>query len=407
LARSKNLVVSITADNRGLKRGLHEAEGDVGRLERVTRRSSGAIGLIAKVYNGNVGALKRMGIAIDPVTTAQDKLRESTKHATVEQTRAAKEADKTATAQKALGELQKRVGGQAAAYGKTASGAQDRFRVAVENLRERLGKALLPDLTKVTNKVATFVNQMSDGTGAGGRFADKLKNIADRIKPIVKFFTDHPRLVAGAVAAWATYRLAVAAATAVSRLKMLGMFAGLAPKAAVEGAVAGRAFGGAASTSAGTTFSRRAPGMFAAGRFAGAGRAIGALLGTAIMAEVASHFKGPAWAKILRGLLPFQPTPGAPKLGPLTKVKLPNGDTLFIPKGSTPPSPCIVPATRRARTAPWRTPRPRVARSRTPLRHSRTPTTSSRPSSSAPTRLTPRTSHTPGEAGTRAGSPAR
>jgi hypothetical protein len=37
---------------------------------------------------------------------------------------------------------------------------------------------------------------MQDGTGAGGRFAAKLKDIADRMKPIVKFFTDHPKIIA-------------------------------------------------------------------------------------------------------------------------------------------------------------------------------------------------------------------
>jgi hypothetical protein len=199
--------------------------------------------LVAKVFSGNVGALKRMGIAITPVTAAQDKLKESTKHATVEQTRAAKEADKTATAQKALGELQKRVGGQAAAYGKTSAGAQDRFRVAVENLREAVGAKLLPIITKVTTKAADFVNQMTDGTGAGGRFADKLRDIANRIKPIVKFFADHPKLIAVAVAAWVVYRVAAAAAMAATRLKALGMFKGLAKPAAVAGAESGAAFG--------------------------------------------------------------------------------------------------------------------------------------------------------------------
>src|SRR3954466_1740952 len=118
-----------------------------------------------------------MGIAITPVTTAQAKLKESTKHATAQQTPAAKGADRTATAQKALGELQKRLGGQAEAYGKTAAGAQDRFRVAVENLQEKIGGALLPVVTDVAGKAAKFVDQMTRGTGAGGRFADKLKAI--------------------------------------------------------------------------------------------------------------------------------------------------------------------------------------------------------------------------------------
>jgi hypothetical protein len=88
---------------------------------------------------------------------------------------------------------------------------------------------------------------MQDGTGAGGRFADKLKDIADRIKPIVKFFTDHPKIIAVAIAAWVAYRVAAAAAMAATRLKALGMFKGLAKPAAVAGAESGAAFGTAAS----------------------------------------------------------------------------------------------------------------------------------------------------------------
>jgi hypothetical protein len=253
--------------------------------------------LVAKVYNGNVGALKRMGIALNPVTTAQDKLKESTKHATVEQQRAAKEADKTATAQKALAALQKRVGGQAEAYGKTSAGAADRFKVAIENLRENVGAKLLPVLTKLTNKAADFVNQMTNGTGAGGRFAAKLKEIADRAKPIVKFFTDHPKLIALAIGAWAAYRAAAALAMAATRLKALGMFKGLARPAAVEGTKAGAAFGEAASTSGGAAMR--------AGKWSSVGSSIGGAMGTAagiamvgeLAVQIAQWLKKQPWYK--------------------------------------------------------------------------------------------------------------
>jgi hypothetical protein len=153
---------------------------DLMRARHIDAAKAGDI--LAKVHNGNVGALKRMGVAIEPVTAAQDRLRESNKKATVEQVRAAKEADKTATAQKALGELQKRVGGQAEAYGKTAAGAQERFGVAVENLQEKLGARLLPVIASVTNKVATFVGGMESGKGAGGRFATAISEGFARAK---------------------------------------------------------------------------------------------------------------------------------------------------------------------------------------------------------------------------------
>jgi uncharacterized protein YaaQ len=61
-----------------------------------------AADLLGKVHAGNTSILKRYGIAIDPVTKAQDKLKESNKNATDEQVKAAKAADKTATSQKAI-----------------------------------------------------------------------------------------------------------------------------------------------------------------------------------------------------------------------------------------------------------------------------------------------------------------
>jgi hypothetical protein len=253
---------------------------DLARAKHMDVARAGDV--VAKAFNGNVGALKRMGVTLQPVTAAQDKLKASTKNATVEQVKAAKEQDRVATGQKAIAELQRRVAGQAQAYGKTSAGAQDRFRVAVENLRESVGAKLLPILTKVTTKAADFVNQMTDGTGAGGRFAAKLKDIADRIRPIVKFFTDHPKIVAIAVGAWVAYRIAAAAAMAATRLKALGMFKGLVRPAAVAGTEAGTAFGTAASTAGGAAMRR---GKWAA-IGSGLGGAIGAAATVAFVAEI-------------------------------------------------------------------------------------------------------------------------
>lgn len=275
LAQSFANMVRTTKDvNEALK--LNALAADVARTKGMNL--AGAQSLIARVYNGSFNGLKKLGIAITPVTTAQDKLKESTKHATIEQTRAAKASDATATRQKALAQLQKQFGGQAVAYGKTAAGAQDRFRVAVENLREKLGAKLLPILTTVTTKVTKFVEQMTDGTGAGGRFADKLKAIADRMRPVVKFFADHPKLIALAIGAWAAYRIAAAAAMAATRLKALGMFKGLARPAAVAGAESGAAFGAASATSAASKLKTFA--------WAGVGLAIGVAITKALQPQL-------------------------------------------------------------------------------------------------------------------------
>lgn len=113
--------------------------------------------MLAKIHAGNVGPLKRLGIEFTKTTENVDRLKATNAKYTPEQLKAAKAADDTANSQRALGLLQDKVGGQAAAYGKTAAGAQDRFKVAVENLQESLGKALLPMLAKLANALADLM----------------------------------------------------------------------------------------------------------------------------------------------------------------------------------------------------------------------------------------------------------
>jgi hypothetical protein len=175
--------------------------------------------------------------------------------------------------QKALGGVAGAFAGQAQAYGKTSAGAQDRFRVASKTFVRRSARSCCRS-SLGHDKAADFVNQMQDGTGAGGRFAAKLKDIADRMRPIVKFFTDHPKIIAVAIAAWVAYRVAAAAAMAATRLKALGMFKGLARPAAVAGTESGAAFGSAASTTTGAGAMRR-------GRWGNVGNFIGGALGKA------------------------------------------------------------------------------------------------------------------------------
>jgi hypothetical protein len=144
-----------------------------------------AADLLGKVHAGNTGILKRYGIALDPVTKAQDRLKESNKHATVEQIKAAKATDKQAASQQAIAELQKRFGGQAEAYGKTAAGAQERFGVALENVEEKIGAGLLPVLAKGANAVATFLQQIESGKGAGGALAKGISTAFTTIKTVI------------------------------------------------------------------------------------------------------------------------------------------------------------------------------------------------------------------------------
>lgn len=129
---------------------------DIVRAKNIDVSKAGE--LVGKVMNGNVNVLKRYGVAVTPVTTAQDKLRESHDKVTVAQMRSAKEADKQATVQRALAAAQKAFGGQAEAYGKTSAGAMDRAGVAVENLQEALGAKLTPAVAAAANGLTKFIN---------------------------------------------------------------------------------------------------------------------------------------------------------------------------------------------------------------------------------------------------------
>lgn len=239
---------------------------DVARAKNIDVAAAGQ--MVGRVYAGNTRVLKSLGIVLDPVTKAQDALKASTSKATDQQKRAAKEADKTATSQKALGLLQQKLGGQAKAYGDTTAGSMDKFHAAVDRLQVKLGAALAPTIKDVADKAAKFVTQMQTGEGAGGRFAAKMKQVAHEVgqvlgvvKDVAKWLGQHPQLLAAAGAAWVTYKVAAVAQIAIVRAASLGLFgAGMKTKLAKEAESAG--------TTAGKSFAAKA-GLAAAAGIAG------------------------------------------------------------------------------------------------------------------------------------------
>src|SRR5262245_15267587 len=129
---------------------------DVARGKGISLQA--ATQLVTKAALGQVGALRRVGIDIKPVTTATDALKASTDHATDAQKAAAKMADNLATRQKAVAQLQRTFAGQAENYGKTSAGAIERFHTSVQNLQETLGAALLPAIGRVMDKLSTWID---------------------------------------------------------------------------------------------------------------------------------------------------------------------------------------------------------------------------------------------------------
>lgn len=267
-------IVRVTGDvDKSLR--LVGLASDFARGKQIDVAKAGEI--VAKVAGGNIGVLSRYGI----------KVREG------------------ASATEALGMLQQKFAGQAEAYGKTTGGSIDRAGVAFENLQETIGKAAAPAVEDLANKTADFVNEMQSGTGAGGRFADKLKDIWTEAKPIVTwvgraiknvatFAAEHPnvtKLAAAVVAVGAAVKTLkfVSSATGFTDLVKAGRGAAKALKRVLSSG--GEAAGEAAAANAASSFSGRKGKFSSAGRTAGKAFSRGIGLGMIVgVAAIASEF---------------------------------------------------------------------------------------------------------------------
>ena len=143
---------------------------------------------------------------------------------------------KTAEAQKLiLKELAIEFGGSAAAQATPL----DKLRVTYQNLLETIGGYLVPVLNDVAEATIKFVEQFRAGKGAGGEFRNTLKGIYDTLRPIVAFLIDHPRVVAGAAAAYIAFKATLAALNLFTTLMVAF---GAISKYATAGTLRGAAF---------------------------------------------------------------------------------------------------------------------------------------------------------------------
>ncbi len=137
---------------------------DIARSRNVSLESTTKA--VEKAYLGSGSALKRFGVegktGLDAVEAAQRKF-----------------------------------AGGAEAYGKTAAGAQDRFKVALENVQEQLGAKLLPILTKVMEALTRgleWLEANGDKIGAAfdkirpflDRFIEQIRNIVQVVRGIIE-----------------------------------------------------------------------------------------------------------------------------------------------------------------------------------------------------------------------------
>lgn len=202
--------------------------------------------------------------------------------------------------------------------------AQRKQKLAMMGIQVSLGSALLPLFVKATTAFSGFVLGVREGTGAGGRFRDKVTEIWRSVKPTIDaivtlgkgvgtFAAKHPQVIKLA-ASMAAVGLAIKSITFASRISGLSAFLGAARTgAATFRAIWSGAGGDAAralATSVKTGLGKVGPGIRGAaaslgtgagtafqGAFAIAGVAAGIAFAQAMIpklkSELEKHLPGP------------------------------------------------------------------------------------------------------------------
>lgn len=107
---------------------------------------STAADAVGKAYDGNVGALRRMGVAVDKGASAQD----------------------------ALAAAQAKYGGQAKAYGETSAAAADRASIAWENAKESIGEHAAGAFARAADEAGTLAGKIDGAVQSLGGFQSVL-----------------------------------------------------------------------------------------------------------------------------------------------------------------------------------------------------------------------------------------
>lgn len=128
---------------------------DLARFKGISLEEASAA--LIKIEGGQFRALKALGIAVEPVTTAQDKLKNSTKTYTDAQMAAAVATDAAASSAAAIAAVQAVAAGQADVYGKSTAGAFESFKLALDNVVEDIGGFLLPIATRLAQTLTNEV----------------------------------------------------------------------------------------------------------------------------------------------------------------------------------------------------------------------------------------------------------
>jgi hypothetical protein len=154
--------------------GEMQLAADVARARNISLES--ATNLVVRANTGSAGALRRLGISLVATTAhtqaaraelaaykkTHDTLSPAMTRHFQQEIANAQAADKHAQAVKNIDTLQRTFAGSAKAYGEGAAGAQDRFKVALENVQEAIGGGLLPMLTRLINTGSEVLQWTTD-----------------------------------------------------------------------------------------------------------------------------------------------------------------------------------------------------------------------------------------------------
>lgn len=191
---------------------LNALVADVARGRNISLQASTQ--LVIRASLGMAGALRRVGIA----------------------------AKNGATGTQLLQLLQSKYAGAAAAYGRTASGAFDRFRNAIDNVQEAIGKGVLPTLTQLLEKAADWLDNAKNQqaivsllSGAFQALAGAVKLTYTFLRPLIGLAADFARAVGGwgtaielAIGAWAGFKVAAITANAAAEVSAIAAAEGTA-----------------------------------------------------------------------------------------------------------------------------------------------------------------------------------
>lgn len=167
--------IQVGTRDSGKSFSLLDSAMNVSRARHLGLAQSAVI--LTRASQGNDVSLRRLGIVIDKVSTAQDALKKRHDDAVAAGAKFSKEQqlqyknalataagiDKQATKTKILSEIQARFGGQAANFARTAEGSSQRFHEAVNEFEVAVGNGLLPVLTQAAAGGTKFFKALADG----------------------------------------------------------------------------------------------------------------------------------------------------------------------------------------------------------------------------------------------------